>query len=88
MLLLNGAEYIRLIDSVGNSAEFDSIDDAIVFTEYEHHAIHLGILYSLNVYDSVVFGSPKYCQFKTGSGYIHLKQKPLLMDHTHYFVLL
>lgn len=74
----NGAQKAKLTDENGTAAEFDSINNAIVFMEWEHRSIHKGLAYNLNVYSTVTAGTPKYCQFKTGVGYIHLKQKTIV----------
>lgn len=61
-----------------NNGHVDQINGTSVTMDWEHHAVHEGIAYDLNIYSTVTNGTPKYCQFKTGAGYIHLKQKVIV----------
>ena len=74
----NGSQKTQIVDGDGNVAVVDLINKAQVYMDWEHHAIHEGIAFNLNVYSTVAFGTPKYCQFKTGSKYVHLKEKTIV----------
>lgn len=55
--------------------EIDSINSVLAFMDWEHMAVHKGLTFHLSIYSTVTAGVPKYCEFRTGAKYIHLKQK-------------
>lgn len=71
----NWTQKSKIVDEDWNIAIIDEFSQSLVNMNQEHHVIRIGNAYSMDVYSTVVNWTPKYCQFKTGAKYIHLKEK-------------
>jgi len=74
----NWGQKSQMVDSDWNIATVDAISDAVVTQESEHHYTHLWKMFRVSILSTVTNPTPKYCQFKTGNVYTHLKQKEFI----------
>ncbi len=75
----NGSQLNQLVSSnLINMSDND--DNCLIQLENEHRKVHQGGLFQVNVYSTVTFGTPVYCQMKTGAKTVHLKQKTIDTD--------